>query len=93
MSKTSESYYKQMTAGYIRPTIFCRTTKEDAEAITDRVLRKGLLCAEVKSYEDWSEPKWKMGDGKSLWKDLPYCSGPPSVVMEGAYPNMVKREN
>ena len=91
--KTSEAYYKRMIEGYICPIVFCRTTKEDAEVITDRVLRKGVLCAEVKSYDDWSDPKWKIGDGKSLWKDLPYCSGPPSLVIEGVVPSpMIKRE-
>lgn len=90
--KQHDEYCKRMIQGFLYPIVFCRTTAEDAEKYSNRILRKGVLCAEVKSYADWSEPKWKMGDGERSFKDLPYCSGPPSVVIEGCYPPFKDRE-
>lgn len=84
------AYRDKMTEGYIRPFIFSRTTLEDAKE-TNPVLHKGVLVAEVKSYVDWSNPKWKMGDGKTRYMDLPYCSGPPSVVISTVYPILKER--
>lgn len=85
MTDTKRAYSDLMTAGYVRPTVLHRTSLEDLEKYGNRILRKGFLTAIVKSYTDWSEPKWKIGDGKTKLKDLPYCSGPPSVVIEGGF--------
>lgn len=85
MTDEERAYRDLMTAGYVRPTILHRTSLEDLEKYGNRILQYGFFTAIVKSYTDWSEPKWKMGDGKTKLKDLPYCSGPPSVVIEGLF--------
>jgi len=74
-----------MLKEYKCPLAFRRATLEDAYKYNP-IVRRGVLYAEVKSYTDWSDPKWRMGDGKTRYLDLPYCSGPPSVVIEMANP-------
>lgn len=78
-----EWYKQKMMRGLKYPLLFDRVAQDDVEdpRIAEMVLLKGQLWAIVKSHTDWSEPKWKLGDGETPFKDLPYCSGPPTVAI------------
>ena len=77
-----KQYLQSMLQGYRFPLAFPRIEQGELEKHPELIPQKGELWAVVKSHTDWSEPKWKIGDGETSVKDLPYCSGPPSVVIE-----------
>lgn len=85
IERRRREYLEEQFKGLGHPMAFRRTTYEDAVKFNPKIPYKCLI-AEVKAYDDWSDPKWKMGnENEDHYLDLPYVSGPPSVVINLDY--------